>query len=55
MPTVAQIEGFRFFFLCSRENREPPHIHLMPLRLCEALWFDNFEYRRHNPPLGSGR
>jgi hypothetical protein len=27
MPTVLQIEGFRFFFY-SRENWEPPHIHV---------------------------
>jgi len=27
MPTVLRSDGFRFFFY-SRENQEPPHIHI---------------------------
>ena len=53
MPTVLHIEGFRFFFY-SRENREPPHIHvehgeklakfwLTPVRLAASRRFKAHE------------
>lgn len=53
MPTVLQTEGFRFFFY-SRENREPPHIHiehgdklakfwLTPVRLASSRRFKPHE------------
>ncbi len=51
MPTVLRIDGFRFFFY-SRENGEPPHVHvergegmakywLLPVALDSSKGFDH--------------
>lgn len=37
MPTVLRIGGYRFFFW-SRENREPPHIHVDQAERYAKFW-----------------
>ncbi|MCB9840400.1 MAG: DUF4160 domain-containing protein [Phycisphaeraceae bacterium] len=39
MPTVLEIDGFRFFFW-SNENDEPPHIHVEKGRGVAKWWID---------------
>jgi len=42
MPTVLIEEGFRFFFY-SRENAEPPHIHVEHGDKLAKYWLDPVE------------
>ena len=37
MPTVLRVDGYRFFFW-SRENREPPHIHVERAESFAKFW-----------------
>lgn len=37
MPTVLRVGGYRFFFW-SRENREPPHIHVEQAERYAKFW-----------------
>ena len=39
MPTVARIEGFRFFFF-SDERNEPPHIHVESAECYAKFWLE---------------
>jgi hypothetical protein len=39
MPTVARIDGFRFFFY-SNEGSEPPHVHAQLGRKIAKFWLD---------------
>jgi len=39
MPTVLNIDGYRFFFY-SRENGEPPHIHVEYGDKLAKYWLD---------------
>jgi hypothetical protein len=39
MPTVATIDGFRFFFY-SEERTEPPHIHVEKGDFETKFWLD---------------
>ena len=61
MPTVLEIEGFRFFFY-SADRNEPPHIHirkagqeakfwLNPIRLAHLGRFKPSDLRRMNEIL----
>jgi hypothetical protein len=42
MPTVLTIDGYRFFFY-SRENGEPPHIHVEYGDKLAKYWLDPLE------------
>lgn len=42
MPTILQIEGFRFFFF-SNEAGEPPHIHARKGDGYAKLWLEPLE------------
>jgi hypothetical protein len=42
MPTVLNIDGYRFFFY-SRENDEPPHIHVECGDKLAKYWLDPLE------------
>ena len=52
MPTVLRAEGYRFFFY-SRENNEPPHIHIEQGDRVAKFWLDpvtlamNKSFRSH--------
>ena len=39
MPTILRIAGFRFFFF-SRENDEPPHVHVKREKMVAKFWLD---------------
>lgn len=39
MPTVLEIEGFRFFFY-SADRNEPPHIHIRKAGQEAKFWLD---------------
>jgi hypothetical protein len=39
MPTVATIDGFRFFFY-SEDRTEPPHIHVEKSNYETKFWLD---------------
>jgi hypothetical protein len=39
MPTVARIDGFRFYFY-SHEPNEPPHIHVDRAGATAKFWLD---------------
>jgi len=39
MPTVMQIEGYRFFFV-SMDRDEPPHIHIKREKMVAKIWLD---------------
>jgi hypothetical protein len=56
MPTLLEVEGFRFYFF-SQERNEPPHVHvekgdgrakfwLAPVELAHARGFTKAEIRR---------
>lgn len=42
MPTVLRIGSFRFFFF-SRENNEPPHIHVAASGKEAKVWLESIE------------
>jgi len=52
MPTVLRQDGFRFFFF-SRENEEPPHIHVEYPERYAKFWLrpvslaSSFGFRSH--------
>lgn len=37
MPTVLRVAGYRFYFW-SRENREPPHVHIEQAERYAKFW-----------------
>ncbi len=37
MPTVLLLNGIRYFF-CSRENNEPPHVHVTKASAEGKIW-----------------
>jgi hypothetical protein len=37
MPTVLRVAGFRFFFF-SKENEEPPHVHVERAESVAKFW-----------------
>ena len=41
-PTVFRTEGFQFFFY-SREEHEPPHIHVSKGGAVAKIWLDSLE------------
>ena len=55
MPTVLQIEGFRFFFY-SREDWEPAHIHVESDDKLAKFWLSPVQARclaaLHAPRIG---
>lgn len=44
-PTVLRQEGYRFFFF-SREDHEPPHVHVEKEEGYGKLWLDPVEFAR---------
>lgn len=42
MPTVLSVAGYRFFFY-SRENAEPPHVHVESGDRLAKYWLDPVE------------
>ena len=42
MPTILRIEGYRFFFY-SREDNEPPHIHVELGECLAKYWLEPVE------------
>ena len=47
MPTVLQTEGYRFYFY-SRENQEPPHIHVEFGDKLAKYWLEPVELHHRN-------
>jgi hypothetical protein len=45
MPTVLRLGPFRFF-LCSQENREPPHIHVEGDDRSAKYWLEPVQLAR---------
>jgi len=42
MPTILKIKGFRFFFW-SKEDGEPPHIHVEKAEANAKVWIEPLE------------